>query len=305
MLDFIELNTTCFYFKGAVNIGYIHHERQGMLIDAGIDKSTMKKVIKRLKQQALPITHLFITHAHSDHFGGAHYLQEQYDIHTIAPELEEAIMRYPQLEPLYLFGGNVPLPSLHNKFLEGNPIKIDQVISEGVYEIGSFGMETYYLPGHSYHQLAIKVDGILYAADVYFGLEQLAKHKIPFLTDAQLTLESLESIKLIKCDGAVPGHGEFEENFWKTVDGNIAYHHQLLTWVKKYMDSHHGGVTHEMIVADMCSAYEVNTSKLSQWLLFRTTVTGYLLALVKQNVLDHAILENKWTFFSKRRRSLE
>jgi glyoxylase-like metal-dependent hydrolase (beta-lactamase superfamily II) len=299
-MDFIKLNATCYYFHSAVNIGYVHHGEEGMLIDAGIDKGTMKKVLKELKQHEFPVTHLFITHAHSDHYGGVDFLHNQYEVHTIAPVLEEAIMRYPVLEPLYLFGGNDPLPLLRNKFLEGKPVRVDQALTEGTFQIDSFRFDTYYLPGHSYHQLAIKVDDILYAADSYFGLEQFEKHRIPFLTDAQLTLESLEKVKQISCSGAVPGHGEFEVHFEGTIIGNIAYHHKLLKWLEEYIGNCNEVVSHETIVAEMCMDYNVNTPHLSQWLLFRTAITGYLIALIKKQKVNHGITNGRWVFHLNR-----
>jgi len=43
----------------------------------------------------LPITHLFVTHAHADHYGGAEYLQSVEKIYTYAPQLETAILQNP------------------------------------------------------------------------------------------------------------------------------------------------------------------------------------------------------------------
>lgn len=297
-MEFQRINETCSYFHGPVNIGYIQQKDEGMLIDAGIDKATMKKVIKQLKQQELPLTHLFITHAHSDHFGGAYYLQQQQDVYTIAPVLEEAIMRYPVLEPLYLFGGNDPLPELRNKFLEGNPIRIDQVIDEGNHHIDRFTFDAFTLPGHSYNQLAIRVHEVLFAGDSYFSSKQLNKHKIPFLTDANLAIESLMKLKTIPCDGAVPGHGVYETNFHTTVDENIAYHLDLLQWLEGQIVSREE-MTHETIIADMCQAFQVNTPQLSQWLLFRTAITSYLVALIKQKKITYKIESGRWVFFSR------
>lgn len=298
---FMEFQTyvkDCHGFSGAVNIGYVRNNDQGLLIDAGIDKSTMKKVIKRLEQDDLPLTHLFITHAHADHYGGAHYLQQQKSIYTIAPILEEAILRNPILEPLYLFAGNDPLPELRNKFLEGNPIQVNQVIDEGHHQVGEFNFETLLLPGHSYHQLALKIEGVLYAGDSYFGADQLEKHKIPYITDADLTIKSLLRLKEIHCIGAIPGHGEFEIEFHETIDANIRYHENLLTWLDEEISKYPNGISHETIVANMCEYYQVNAKQLSQWLLFRTAITSYLVCLIKQGKITHDVKQGKWMFCS-------
>ncbi|WP_226037629.1 MBL fold metallo-hydrolase [Aquibacillus saliphilus] len=298
-MEFRQFNDTCYAFYGPVNIGYVTQGEKGMLIDAGIDKSTIKKVIKQLKNKQLPITHLFITHAHSDHFGGAKYLQSEYDVYTIAPYLEEAIMRYPVLEPVYLFGGNEPLSELRNKFIEGNPLRIDNVLTEGFHTIDNFSFDTYYLPGHSYYQLALRIHGVLYAADAYFSEEQLSKHKIPFLTDAEQAIESLNKIKQISCVGAIPGHGVYQKDFHTVVDANINYHQKLLDWLEEKIASNPDGLTHETLVADMCEYYQVNPSQLSQFLLFRTAVTSYLVALIKRDKVRSTIVKAKWIFYKK------
>ncbi|QDP39810.1 MBL fold metallo-hydrolase [Radiobacillus deserti] len=298
-MDFQQLHNTCYCFHGPVNIGYVQQGSEGLLIDAGIDKSTMKKVIRQLEEKQLPITHLFLTHAHTDHFGGAAYLQQHYEVYTIAPELEEAIIRNPVLEPIYLFSGNDPLPELRNKFLEGTSARINQIVTEGKYSIGNFYVETYFLPGHSYGQLGIKVDEVLYAGDSYFSEEQLHKHKIPFLTDAYQLLESLQKLKELDCIGGIPGHGDFEKEFHRTVQANIQYHEKLLRWLEDEIINEETGISHEQIVSRMCNQFGVQPKHLSQWLLFRTAVTGYITALIKQEKISHRIENNMWVFQTK------
>jgi len=278
-----QLNESCYYFQGAVNIGYVKNEDNGLLIDAGIDKQTIKKVIKQLHLLQLPITHLFVTHAHADHYGGAEYLQSVEKIYTYAPQLESAILQNPILEPLYLFQGNKPLPEMRNKFLEGKPIKIDEVVKEGVYPFGTTAFQCIALPGHSINQFGLLIDGILFAADSYFGVEQLEKHKIPYIIDGQDTIESLEILKTITCAGAVPGHGMFEEHFQETVERNIAYHVSIKKSIEKLVYEFKEGISHEQLVSQICMKWNIRNVKVSSWLLFRTAVTAYVTMLVREN----------------------
>ncbi|MFZ3577933.1 MBL fold metallo-hydrolase [Virgibacillus sp. DJP39] len=298
-MKFTQLNQTCYYFDAAVNIGYVHQKDKGMLIDAGIDDSAMRKVLKELKANDLPVTHLFITHAHADHYGGAHFLQKRHTITTIAPKFETAILQNPTIEPLYLFQGNDPLPELHNKFLEGKAIQVDEAIDEGQHNFNEFSFNTHLLPGHSYHQLAIEINGILFAGDSYFSEEQLDKHKIPYITDADLTIQSLHKLSEISCEGAVPGHGVFEADFLPTVQKNIECHEKLLKWLDDYINIAKSGVSHETVISDMCDHFNVENTLLSPWLLYRTAVTAYLIALIKQEKVEHYIEKNKWKFRKK------
>lgn len=295
-MKFTTLNATCYYFDAVVNIGYVQRGDKGMLIDAGIDDSIMRKVLKELKANDLPITHLFITHAHADHYGGAHFLQKRHDITTIAPKFEAAILQNPTLEPLYLFQGNDPLPELHNKFLEGKPIQVDQVINAGQQDIDGFSFTAHLLPGHSYHQLAMEIDGVLFAGDSYFSEEQVDKHKIPYITDADLTLESLHQLLEVSCDGAVPGHGVFEKDFKQTVRKNIECHELLMNWLEDYIAGAEAEVSHETVVSDMCGHFGVENTMLSSWLLYRTAVTAYLVGLLKRRKIESYLEKNIWKF---------
>ncbi|WLR47517.1 MBL fold metallo-hydrolase [Halobacillus litoralis] len=295
-MSFQQLDECCYYYHSTVNIGYVHQGMNGVLIDAGIDASSVKKVLKELEKRELPLTHLFITHAHADHYGGARFVQENYEVHTVAPVFEEAILRNPGMEPLYLFGGNDPLPELHNKFLEGPSVRVDEVVEEGEVGFGSLRAEAYHLPGHSYHQLALKVNDILFAADSYFSLETLKKHKIPFMTDVSLALDSLDRLSQIPCSGAVPGHGKFEPSPSMTIQNNMDYHEQLSAWLHQYL-SEEGPAAHEVIVRAMCEHYNVEAQGLSQWLLFRTAVTAYLIGLKKAGLVEDRIMNNTWSFY--------
>ncbi|MFZ0475144.1 MAG: MBL fold metallo-hydrolase [Halobacillus sp.] len=295
-MSFHSINEHCYYYSGSVNIGYIHKGTDGLLIDAGLDRSSIMKVLKELNERELPLTHLFITHAHADHYGGAAYIQQNYDVYTIAPAFEEAVLKYPGLEPLYLFGGNDPLEELQNKFLQGPAITIDEVIEEGMFQAGAIEGKTYLLPGHSYHQLALRAHGILYATDSYFGVDTLHKHKIPYNSDADRTLKSLNRLLTISCDGYVPGHGELEEDASATIQTNIDYHEDILDTMENVIQAHEKGISHEELVATMCDRYHVKAPQLSQWLLYRTAVTAYAIALVKQGRAVHQIQDHRFVF---------
>ncbi|MGX1194753.1 glyoxylase-like metal-dependent hydrolase (beta-lactamase superfamily II) [Metabacillus sp. SLBN-84] len=296
-MKFMQLSETCYYFESPVNIGYIKSGESGMLIDAGLDRQAAKKVISHLEKNALPMTHLFITHAHADHYGGASYIQEQLTVHTFASKEEAAILRNPVLEPIYLFHGAMPLPELRNKFLEGPPIVVDEEVTEGTFRFGDRSFECIALPGHSLMQMGILSDGILYAADSYFGAEQLKKHKIPYIIDAEDTLHSLHRLLELDAAGAVPGHGTFEESFQDTVKVNISYHLNVLeSLVKKLTPS---GIPFDEVIQSMCEEYDVAAEKLSSWLLYRTAITAYLTKLMKEEKAELEIRDAKLFVRSK------
>ncbi|WP_347862910.1 MBL fold metallo-hydrolase [Salimicrobium sp. PL1-032A] len=241
------------------------------------------------------LSHLFITHAHADHYGGAAFVREKYSLETWAPSLEAAVMENPVLEPLYLHGGNDPLPEMRNKFLEGQPVQIDRIAEETTEYIGDIPVKIHIFPGHSYRQAAIEVNGILFAADSYFGSEYLYKHKIPYITDVSYQLETLNRLLEIEVSGAVPGHGKFEHTYVSTVKENIDYHKDIMDWIEAFIRTNKE-VSHETLVSAMCNAYGVTVTHLSAWMLYRTAVTAYVNGLIREGRICHYLKDFRWTF---------
>ncbi|WP_246938553.1 MBL fold metallo-hydrolase [Bacillus pinisoli] len=300
-MEFIQINENQYYFKAAVNIGYVKqaHSNKGLLIDAGLDQQSMKKVLRKLDEEKLPVTHLFVTHSHADHYGGAAFLQEKFGVYTMAPYLEEAILRYPILASSSFFQSNLPIDELRNKFIEGQAIHIHQVIHEGVYEIDGFHLEFISLPGHSLNQLGVKVNDLLYASDSYFGTEALDKHKIPYIVDLEQTFHSLEKLQKINCEGAIPGHGEFEEKFQSTITANQEKHQEILHSIKEIIDIHPNGISHEQLVQLMCNRWDVVLTNMTSWALYRTAITSYLTMLYKNQEIQLDIIQNTLTVRKK------
>ncbi|MBW3114167.1 MULTISPECIES: MBL fold metallo-hydrolase [Bacillaceae] len=283
----------CFAFTGAVNIGYCMKGGKGLLIDSGLDDSSMKKVIRILEDEGHPLDYCVITHAHADHFGGACHLKKKYSIPVYAPKLEKAIMENPILEPIYLFNGAVPIQDLRNKFLEGQAVEVEGELMAGKNTIGPFTFDVIDLPGHSYSQAGLLVEGILYAADSYFGSETLKKHVIPFIVDADQTLDSLEKLLHISCEGAIPGHGSFEENLTKTVKENMDLHEERLNSLLALVNESPNGETFDRIFRRYLDLVGIYVANVGQWLLFRTSVTAYLTSLERKKLLSFSIEKNE------------
>ncbi|XXM73850.1 MBL fold metallo-hydrolase [Lysinibacillus sphaericus] len=288
-----QFNQYCYAFTGAVNIGYCQKEGQGLLIDAGLDESAIKKVLKTLKQHELPLDYCVVTHAHSDHFGGAAYLKKQTGIPLYSPRMESAIIENPLLEPIYLFNGANPIKELRNKFLEGPSVKVDFHIESEENKIGPFVVRALDLPGHSYAQTGMLVEEILYAADSYFGKETLEKHVIPFIIDADETLATLEKLLHIECKGAIPGHGPYEENFKDTVRMNKRVHEERIQALYRLIESKREGECLENLVTQFLTLHKLDVKNLGQWLLFRTSVTAYLACLERQGRIVFYVKDNE------------
>lgn len=288
-----------FYFSGAVNLVYIGNREHGMLIDGGLDAQRMKKIVKQLDQHHFPLTHVLITHAHADHFGGVAWLQKEREVYTYAPKLESALMHYPILEPIYLFNGVNPLSELRNKFIEAEAIRIDEELDEGILKVGTFELRLHQLPGHSYNQLGVGLGNqFLYAADAYFSKEVLDKHGVPFLIDVEQTITSLEKLLQLDYSYYLPGHGQVERNLTETVKYNLNRHHQILEIIHSFI-SKENRVSLEQIIVYVLTHYNLDSKSLSSWLLYRTSLLAYVSQLIKKSLVDYELDKHQLLFYRR------
>ncbi|MBS4217987.1 MBL fold metallo-hydrolase [Bacillus sp. FJAT-49711] len=288
-----KISDTCFYIKGHVNIGYATIDGKGLLIDSGLDKGAAKKIIKILKQHDLPINFCIITHGHVDHYGGAAYLQREWGVKLFASKIESAFVQNPILEPIYLWNGAMPIGELRNKFLEGEEAHINNILNEGIQTMGPFLFEVLPFPGHSYGQIGIIFDGVLYAGDSYFGRKVLDKHKVPFIVDAKATINTLEKISFISCHGAIPGHGDFEVEFQKTIVENIKCHEDIKSFLLTSLKNAKNGISMDDLQTQLFLQYELTPANIGSWLLYRTSYTAYISSLIEDGFVSVSIKDQK------------
>ena len=120
-MQLTQLHEQTWVIQGGANIGVIAQEGRCLIIDSGMDKDAGRDILNQVKKLGLTPTALLITHAHADHFGGAHYLVRQTGLKVYATRVEAAVMSGPILEPLYLFSGAQPPRELQHKFLLAKP----------------------------------------------------------------------------------------------------------------------------------------------------------------------------------------
>ncbi|MFS0644584.1 MBL fold metallo-hydrolase [Siminovitchia sp. 179-K 8D1 HS] len=304
-MEFISVSEHCHYFKSAVNIGYVFKDGKGMLIDAGLEKSTAKKVLKHLIKKELPIHYLILTHAHADHYGGAAYIKKEARAEVFAPPLEAAIMENPLLEPIYLWNGAYPIKTLRNKFLEGEPVQVDGLLDFGEQSIGPFQIKAIHLPGHSYGQCGVLIEDIFYAADSYFGVEVLRKHKVPFIVDANAAIASLEKVLRLSCSGFVPGHGEFEKDPAHTIRANMECHYNVKEFIFDQINHVPSGVSLDTLQQEMFGHFGLAAGEPGQWLLYRTSFTAYISSLIEDGKAGLIVKDNKLWLLSSHENSLD
>lgn len=207
----VVLTDDTFHLQSGSNMGLVVRDGQGLLVDAGLDDDAGRRALRVIEDQGVDLIAVVVTHAHADHFGGAHFLQRRLNVPVHAPELEAAMMEHPIIEPLYLFGGAAPIAELRHKFTLAQPCQVQQTLAAGELRIGPFELSIVPLPGHALNQVGVGIESsgqrVLFCGDAIFPQGTIDKHKILFCVDFRRTLETIESLPDLPYDQFAPGHG--------------------------------------------------------------------------------------------------
>lgn len=314
-MELIELKENVWVIQGGANIGVIAHDDHCLIIDSGMDKDTGQNILKQVKKLGLIPTALLITHAHADHFGGAHYLVRQTGLQVYATRVEASVISGPILEPLYLFGGAQPPKELQRKFFLAKPCPVDVILKGDELSVDQIPLKVIPLPGHSPEQIGVAYNDILFVGDAFLTPEILDKHHIPFYSDIQAGLQTLDFLKalvqvpdlLSSSNGSmlntkinsfklvVAGHGELYSS--------IDQVHQVIDYTCQRLESIIEAVKISLEIGLPLSASDVlsfvatkvgaSITTLSQHALYNTTVQAALSTLYTQNIIQPVFQDNR------------
>ena len=295
-MQLTQLDQGTWVISGGANIGVIAHEGRCLIIDSGMDKDTGRGILHALKKLGLTPTALLVTHAHADHFGGAHYLVRQTGLRVYATRVEASVMAAPILEPLYLFSGAQPPRELQHKFLLAKPCLADIILAGNEHSIDSIPVDVIALPGHSIEQVGVAFGNTLFVGDAFLTPELLDKHRIPFYTDIQAGLSTLSTLKtqIGSFSHIVAGHGELytsTEATNRVIDYTIERLEGILEQVRACLAEGEGRQTVDVLSA-VASAQGATITALPQYVLYTTTVQAALSALYARGEIYPRFQEN-------------
>src|SRR3954471_248276 len=142
---------------GAVNSGLVETEHGLLAIDTGLDRGAANRIARAAEVLGRPLVAILNTHAHADHHGGNAQLVRRFGLPVYAPAVEEAVIREPRYEPVYLFGGAAPVSGLINRFLQAEPSPVDHGVHAGeTVTIDGRSLEIVDLAGHSLAQVGVR-----------------------------------------------------------------------------------------------------------------------------------------------------
>jgi glyoxylase-like metal-dependent hydrolase (beta-lactamase superfamily II) len=278
----VRLAPDAYYLPGAVNVGILANGAgEALLLDTGGDKDYGRSIRKAVEEAKLRPVAILNTHSHADHYGGNDYFARNLNLPVWAPAFEEAILRYPYLEPMYLYGGAAPLAGLRNKWLEAKSSPVDHIyeVEDGPLSVGPFELMRHATSGHAVAQVAIGFGPVCYAADAFFGSEVLAKYEIPFVHDVAGQLATLDRLLSLPYDIFVPGHGEPTTSIAEAVESNRVYIRRTIEWVHAAVGD---GATTSEVVHRVTARLEAPPSNLSTYFLMHSCVLAYLSYLTAQ-----------------------
>ncbi len=299
-MQLIQLSKGIWVIQGGGNIGVLAAEGRCLIIDSGMDKDAGKDILKQVKKLGLTPTALLVTHAHADHFGGAHYLVNQTGLKVYATRVEASVMAGPILEPLYLFSGAQPPKELQHKFLLAKPCPADVILAGNEQAIEHIPVQVLSLPGHSSEQVGVTFGNTIFVGDAFLTPEILDKHRIPFYTDVQTGLSTLHTLKtqILPFKHIVAGHGEIYTSVEQTnrvIDYTIGRLESILDNIRAALADGQARAGAEMLsVVAHAQGAEINA--LPQYVLYNTTVQSALSTLYSHGEISPLFQNNTLTW---------
>ena len=232
----VALAPNVYHLQSGANSGLILSGAAAIVIDAGLDDDSGKRIKKTLEAHHAHLNALILTHGHADHFGGAAYLRRTLPPFTVyAPQIEAAFIANPQLEGIMLSAGAWPFEALTGKFTLAQACAVDQFIAPDSQTLSVAGIELKLvdLRGHSPGQIGVQFGNVLFCADAFLPIATLAKYPIPFTVHIGNALNVLTRLRTLADEGIVfaPGHGAHlstPADSQPVIDANAAALHTLI-----------------------------------------------------------------------------
>lgn len=272
-MEYVEITEHVGYIPGGVNVGVIRNGEEAILVDTGLDKDNGRKTLRLLEELGLKLKAIINTHSHADHFGGNAYLVRSTGAKVYAPSIESGIIMNPLLEPIYLFHGANPISNLHNKFVLADPSPVDHIIEPGEINVIGLDLEIVHLQGHSFNQMGVKFDDVLFCADTVFSERVIDKYRIPVVQDVGTHLKTLEELKGMSCRLFVPAHTKPTEDIKPLAEKNINTTRSIIADIKELLKE---PMTTDEVQSRLGKKYGLDLSVVQQYYLIHMTIMAYL-----------------------------
>jgi len=286
---FAELNGCAGVIPGGVNVGVLRAGgNRVVLVDTGLNETSGKKVLKTIREElGADVVAILTTHAHADHFGANATVVKRTGARVYAPAPDEAVLRYPLLQPSLLYGGADPIDALRGRFLLADASPVDTVVQPGPLSVEGINIDVIPLHGHSPGQVGYLVDGVFYCADVVLPAAVLEKYRIPYLYSVTDHLGALAHAATVRYVAAVPGHGAVES----FLGALLSVNRDLIDRVAaRVLDLAQRPSTAETILTGLLRSFDAVVEDAPSFYLLQPTVFAFLSHLNRQGAMAHEVV---------------
>jgi glyoxylase-like metal-dependent hydrolase (beta-lactamase superfamily II) len=295
LVAIVELAERIAMIPGGVNIGVLRGDNgRCVLIDTGLHETSAKKALKAVREELHgEVVAILTTHAHADHFGGNATVVKRTGAPVYAPAFDEAILRYPLLQPALLFAGADPPPTMRGSFMLAPASPVDVVLAGDRFEVEGFDVEVVSLKGHSPNQVGYLVDGVFFCADIVLPESVLEKYRIPYLFSVSDHLASLERCVDVAASIVMPGHGPLLNDLAPLRDMNRALVRDVAERVVEFAAL---PVTAEALLTRLLRHYGAAVNDAPGFYLLQPTAFAFLSYLQEQGRISHDVIngESLW-----------
>lgn len=266
---------------GSANVGVAKIEEITYVIDTGSSTKFAKELLSEMDNGKKVVLN---THSHADHIQG-NYLFEKNGAKIYANELEITLIRNPSFETLYLYGASPP-KALRSSFYKAKPshaVSFDKLNLIPKIDLIS-------LPGHSPGMTAVKIDGVIFCGDAYFGANVLEKYSYPYLVDVKKFLNSLDTLEKLNADLYVPSHGVITSDPHSDIERTRAAVHNF---VNAALESLKGPEYVETLCAKVSKKMSISLNA-GTFYLFRSFMSSILEFLEKMGKVKNSEVAGMW-----------
>lgn len=284
-MELIKVGEKTYYIKNPTNIGiYKIDENNVYLIDSGNDKEAGKKILKIINEQGWNVKAIISTHSNADHIGGNKVIQDRTNCNIYAHGIENTFIRYPILEPSFLYGG-YPFKDIKSKFLMAKE-SISQEIDGNLPD----GLEYFSLKGHYFDMIGIKTsDDVYFLGDSLFSEETILKYHLFFIYDVREYLNTLDYLDNLNGKLYIASHCEATDNIKSLIELN---RNKIKEIINKIYGLCINEITFESILKNVFDDYNLELNA-SQYVLVGSTIRSFLSYLYEENKITFYFKENK------------
>jgi len=283
---------------GSVNIGVLANaDGQFILVDTGLNDTSAKKALKAVREELDgEVVAILTTHAHADHFGGNATVVKRTGAAVYAPAFDEAVLRYPLLQPILLYGGADPIDTMRGGFMLADASPVDVVVAPGAMDVAGVAVAAVPLLGHSPGQLGYMVGDVFFCADVVLPERVLEKYRIPYLFSLTDHLKALQVARSTPHRVAVPGHGAVLEGnaLASLVDLNLDLAHRV---VDEVLDLATTPQSATAILEGLLQRFGAPVTDAPSFYLLQPTAFAFLSHLHREGLVNHEVSDGRslWT----------